>query len=147
MVQELGNNIMTKNNLLRLVFLLLLPFIITACSDKDNETETKAETVKIINQQNKIESNTANQVETIKKTDEIPIEKLMQQVAEAEREANKFGFVWSTTDDIIKKAYAEAKLGNENEAKILFHEAVMQFNLSIEQAKYATQNWKQLVPE
>jgi len=134
---------MTKNNILRLVLLLVLSSIITACSDKDNGTEV----VNGVTEQEKIDSKPTSQNEAINKSNKVGISDLMQQVAQAERQANEYGFVWSTTDDIIKKAYVAAKQGNENEARDLFQEAVLQFNLSIEQAKYAALNWKLLIPE
>lgn len=143
MVQDQGNNIMTKINILRLVLLFVLPVMLTACSDKGNASEEEAGVM----EQEKFDSQPANPDGTTNTSDVVDIQDLMNQVAQAEEQAAKYGFVWSTTDGIIKNAYAKAKEGNENEAKILFQEAILQFKLSIEQAKYADQHWKLLIPE
>lgn len=143
MVQDLGNSMMTKNTILRLALLLVLPVMITACSDKDNETEAVNNNIEI----EKTDVKTSSQEAIINTANDVGIQELMQQVAQAEHKADEYGFVWSTTDGIIEKAYAEAKKGNENEAKILFQEAKLQFELSIEQAKYAEQHWTLLIPE
>jgi len=134
---------MTKNNILRLAFLLALPVMLTACSDKDNGTEAESS----IMEQQKLDSKPFSQDVMIKTSDELDLQELMHRQAQVERQADKYGFVWSTTDAIIDNGYAEAKKGNENGAKALFKEAILQFNLSMEQAKYANQNWKLLIPE
>jgi predicted NAD/FAD-dependent oxidoreductase len=77
----------------------------------------------------------------------VHLQDLMHHVAQEERHANKYGYVWSVTEALIVKGYAEAEKGNEKIAKQLFYEAKLQFELSVEQAKYAEQNWTLLVPE
>lgn len=143
MVQELGNNMMIKINIPRLILLVVLPVMLTACSDNDDASEKVSNVIEL----EKMDSISLNQSETINTLKEIDLQDLMQQVAEEERQADKYGFVWSTTDGLIKKAKEKAKEGNESEAKVLFQEAILQYRLSIEQAKYANLNWKLLLPQ
>lgn len=146
MVLAQGNNIMTKLNKLnklKLVFILLLPVILSACSDKEEAIEAAEATM----QQQTLTAQPLKQEVMVTENVEVHLQDLMHHVAQAKRHANQYGYVWSVTEALIVKGYAEAEKGNEKIARSLFHEAALQFELSIEQAKYADQNWTLLIPE
>jgi hypothetical protein len=143
MVRAQGNNIMTKVTNLRLVFLLVLPFMLSACSDTDDVSKAVSSTI----EQEQSNSKPVNQeiIQTTSK--DVHLQDLIHHVAQAKRHAEMHGFVWSTTNALVDKGYAEADKGNEKIAKSAFQEAKLQFELSMEQAKYAAQHWQLLVPE
>jgi hypothetical protein len=145
MAQVRGNNIMVKTNGLVIVSLLIAPMILTACSDKDQAMDDIKDSVK--QQQLPSEQSSSDLDDLINTENEVNLQKLMHQVAQARRYAEKEGFVWSTTEALIEKGYAATKAGNEDQAKVFFQEAKLQFKLSIIQARYATQHWKLLIPE
>ena len=143
MVQAQGNNIMTKINKLRLVLLLAVPVVLSACSDTDDAAKSVNSTM----EQEQANSKTVNQEVKQTTSKEVHLQDLMHHVAQAKRHAEMHGFVWSTTDALVEKGYTEASKGNEKVAKTIFLEAKLQFELSMEQAKYAAQHWQLLVPE
>jgi hypothetical protein len=143
MVQVQGNNIMAKMNILRLAFLLMVPVVLSACTDKDDASEA----VNSVMEQEEVDSKPSSQDEVTSTSVEVDLQDLMHQQAQVGRQADKHGFVWSTTHTLIENGYAEAKEGNEAVAKALFQEAILQYKLSIEQGKYAEQHLKLLIPQ
>ena len=130
------------------IFVLALPVFIVACSD-NGQTQTSANTEsKIVEQvQEIVDIQQTNVDDLINTEDDVHLQDLMHQAAQASRHAQAYNFVWSTTESLIEKGYASAKEGKETEAKYFFQEAKMQFKLSIKQAIYAKQHWALLVPE
>jgi hypothetical protein len=143
MVLAQGNNMMTKINKLKLGCILLIPVILSACSDKEDAADVANEPI----QQQEPLTPTIKQKVMETTSVEVHLQDLMHHVAQEERHANKYGYVWSVTEALIVKGYAEAEKGNEKIAKQLFYEAKLQFEVWVEQAKYAEQNWTLLVPE
>lgn len=138
-----GNKIMVKTNGLAIILLLMTPIMLTACSDKEQATTDTKNTV----QQEQTPIANSDLDDLINTKDDVPLQDLMQQVAEAKRYAEEQGFVWSTTDPLIEKGYVAVKAGNEEQAKAFFQEAKMQYKLSIIQARYAEQHWEMLIPK
>jgi len=146
---------MVNTHLLAKVFLLIAPIILTGCTEQEQATDDIKSSVQ--QQQSSADNSNQQQVQPaesnsdldklIDTESEVHLQDLMHQVAQARRYAEIEGFVWSTTEPLIEKGYAAAKAGNEEQARAFFQEAKLQFKLSIEQARYAAQHWKLLVPE
>lgn len=134
---------MTKINKLRLVLLLTVPVVLSACSDTDDAANSVNSTIEQEQSYSKAVSQEVQQAQS----KDVHLQDLMHHVAQSKRHAEMHGFVWSTTDSLVEEGYTEASKGNEKVAKTIFQEAKLQFELSMEQAKYAAQHWQLLVPE
>ena len=149
MAQVQGNNIMVNTQGLAKVLLLMAPMLLIACSDQEQAKDDIKSTAQssLSEDSNQQQSQSVDIDDLINMESDVHLQDLMHEVAQARRYAEKEGFVWSTTEPLIEKAYAAAKAGNEEQARAFFQEAKMQFKLSIKQARYAAQHWKMLVPE
>jgi hypothetical protein len=116
---------MTKNKLQLVLLLASSLTILTACLDKDLAGGSTV-------------SNKHEQA--------LDINTLIEQAEQARAEAGRLGFEWSVTGPLLEVAHATYKAGNHEQATTLFQEVKLQSLLAIDQARYADENWRMLVP-
>ena len=120
-----GSKLMTKNKLQLVLLLASSLTILTACLDKDLAGGSTV-------------SNKHEQA--------LDINTLIEQAEQARAEAGRLGFEWSVTGPLLEVAHTTYKAGNHEQATTLFQEVKLQSLLAIDQARYADENWRMLVP-